>query len=492
MKWTIRWLPLTPAGAVAISWLAIMLTGGAITAVVLPPFQAPDENHHFLRAAQIADGSFLPLAVDGYPGSLVDSGYLALQRVEAISELAFHPSAKLDRAAVELVYSLRIQRKLEPTTTPNVGYYLATGYLPQAAGIRLARSFSDRVMIHVVFARVLNCLVASLLIAFAICLFPPAMPIFIAVSALPMSLFLLSSTSQDALLIANSMLLAAISMRLLCGAATPLDSTSRPTEERWLGVAAFVVTLLLAFGRPPYLALALVPASVLLILDWRRYWKPVTAAVLLMAAAVLSYLKYVQGLGPQLISNDADPAAQWRVVMADPSVFLQAVLHADYGAQAYEAVGVLGWLDTLLPGRLYVLARWALLIALAATALAFASSTMRARGSPWSRSVIVVLAGIVAVATATVLSDFIIYLINTAVGDTTGVRLQGRYFLPFLPILACAILAPLLSGPILLPPRIADRLFSAATCGISVLLLGAMIASFAVMDITLIDRYYLR
>src|SRR5262249_10467591 len=155
------------------------------------------------------------------------NGYLALQQIEAIGGLAFHPSAKLDRAAFDLAYSLRLQRKLETATTPNVGYYLATGYFPQAAGILLARSFSDRVMIHLIFARVVNCLVASLLIAVAICLFPPAMPTLIAVSALPMSLFLLSSTSQDALLIANSMLLAAISMRLLCSAPPSLDSPSR-------------------------------------------------------------------------------------------------------------------------------------------------------------------------------------------------------------------------------------------------------------------------
>src|SRR5262249_43243012 len=152
-----------------------------------------------------------------------------------INGLAFYPGIKLDRADFELAYSLRLERKLEATTTPNVGYYLATGYFPQAAGIRLARSFSDRVMIHVIFARIVNCLVASLLIALAICLFPPAMAIFIAVSALPMSLFLLSSTSQDALLIANSTLLAAISMRLLCGAAPAVDSPTRPTAERWLG-----------------------------------------------------------------------------------------------------------------------------------------------------------------------------------------------------------------------------------------------------------------
>src|SRR5262249_545643 len=185
----------------------------------------------------------------------------------------------------------------------------------------------------------------------------------IAVSALPMSLFLLSSTSQDALLIANSMLLAAITMRLLCRATTSLDSPSRRSSaERWMGVAAFAVTLLLSFPRPPCLALVLVPASVLLILDWRRYWKPIAAAVVLMAAAVLSYLRYVQGLGPQLISNDADPPAQWRAILADPGIFVQAVLHADYGALGYEAIGVLGWLDTLLPGRFYVLARWVLLI----------------------------------------------------------------------------------------------------------------------------------
>jgi hypothetical protein len=39
---------------VAISYVAIMLTGGTITCVVLAPLQAPDEHSHFLHATALA------------------------------------------------------------------------------------------------------------------------------------------------------------------------------------------------------------------------------------------------------------------------------------------------------------------------------------------------------------------------------------------------------------------------------------------------------
>src|ERR1700674_354612 len=189
-------LAFPPVVAIAIAYFAIMLTGGAITSAILPPLQAPDEHHHFLRAAQIADGFWFLRAVDGYPGGLVDSGYAALARDEAANRMPFHYSEKFDRSAIDRAYSLRLQGTFEAVANPNMSYYFVTSYFPQAVGIRLARLFTDRIMVHLIFARVLNCLVASLLLSLAICLFPPAIPIFIAVSALPMSLFLISSTSQ--------------------------------------------------------------------------------------------------------------------------------------------------------------------------------------------------------------------------------------------------------------------------------------------------------
>jgi len=251
------------------------------------------------------------------------------------------------------------------------------------------------------------------------------------------------------------------------------------------------VAFLLALGRPTYVTLAVLPASVLLLRDWRRHWKLVIGAMGFIVAFVLVHLAYVRGFGPQLAWPGADPAAQFAAVLADPTVFLRALWRTDRVRKTYEAIGILGWSDAALPLAAYSISLRVLALSLAATALSFANSNMRALAvmSGWSWSALVGVA-VAAIIASVVLSAFSLYLIANPVGDTS-VHLHGRYFLPFASIFVCAILAPLLAGPGLRHLRwFKGPALAIAIDATSILLLGAMIASFVVTNMTMVTRYY--
>jgi hypothetical protein len=474
---------------IAWAWLAIMLSGGAITSVVLPPFQAPDEPAHFMHAAEIAAGAFLPRSIGDKTGGLVDHGYVALVRNEAVNRVIFRHWEKFNRAAIEEANSLRTQGTY--AAVPNVtSYYFATGYLPQAAGMRLAALFTDRVMIHLIWARLVNCIVASALIVLAFLVFPPAMPVLIAVSALPMSLFVINSASQDALLVGCSILLASLSTRLLCAT----QDGPRWQQPRWLAAAAFAVVLVLALGRPSYVAFAAIPAAALLLLDWRRHTLFAIAGTATVLALLVSYIAYVRSLGGLFVVHGADYAGQLQSIRDDPTVFLRAYWLTLTSRIGNETIGIIGWGDTPLPWRVYPIAKYLLAGAVAAAAVAFAGSPLRspALSSPWSQLAFVAAVA-VTIAGSVLLTGLGPYLNATPVGDAQFVATQGRYFVEFLPVLLCGMLAPLLAAPLRghlawlgeNGPRLVANWASVA-------LLGAMMASFAIINLTMVDRYYLK
>jgi Tfp pilus assembly protein PilF len=167
-----------------------------------------------------------------------------------------------------------------------------------------------------------------------------------------------------------------------------------------------------------------------------------------------------------------DPAEQWRLMRQDPAGFLRILLVTAKRARLYgqEYLGSLGYLDTQLPGWLY-LAEAVLLVAVCA-----------AEFGPWSgvtaRQALVAV-GVVSLVTLSVL--VIIHLTWDPVGSPYVV-VQGRYFIPLGPLAGLA-LGRLLGG---LAPGVlgrASRVVPAAAMVAVPVLLGA--ALFRVHD-----RYY--
>src|SRR5262249_29566986 len=181
----------------------------------------------------------------GGAGAEIDRSYIVF-KLEIGRELVF--GRPLDDALRRRASELRLEGVTAEMLLPNTGIYPGLLYIPQALGIRIATMFSDRVQLHLICARVMNGLVAMAMLALAIWLFPPAAPALLMTAALPMTLFLSGSASQDASLIALSGLYLALFLRVLT------SSSPRPVADL---IGATCVAMLLAFARPPYITLVL-------------------------------------------------------------------------------------------------------------------------------------------------------------------------------------------------------------------------------------------
>jgi hypothetical protein len=177
------------------------------------------------------------------------------------------------------------------------------------------------------------------------------------------------------------------------------------------------------------------------------------------------------------IFHAVDPSAQALVVAAHPLRVLGLVWAAllfESKVRAIEMIGVLGWLNIILPHWLY----WLWGAAGAATVADLLVS--RADDAPpalrWLDFALLVTAGGLAV-TAICLTQ---YLNWTPIGAAGLEGVQGRYFLPLCPMLAVAM------PRFLIPP---GRLVRAAS-----VVLPAIAAAAGLLTIprVIVDFYYLR
>lgn len=286
-----------------------------------------------------------------------------------------------------------------------------------------------------------------------------AAPWIFAILTLPMSLFLLVSASQDALLIA-------------CGAASAalLVHAMRDQKPKNLLLVGLVIPLgLVAMARPPYGALAVVPLA-LSGVKWRR--RIALASAILSMLLIWSIIVALRALS-LVAKAGADPAAQLALLKNDPQllVYATSAALARY-AKGYltEFVGVLGSLDVTLPVGYYLAA--GVMLFLAATAAMAGTHGQRVSGG----SLFAVAAGLL-LSCAGIFAGM--YVIWTAPGSDIVEGVQGRYFLPL------AFFAPLLL------PAVGDASAARLHKPITILLLAFPPVSLAVMLHAIMLQYRL-
>ncbi len=453
-------------GSLAVAYALLGLLAVTTLARVVPPFQNPDELAQVLRAEQVGLGGLLARRFDGplgrTAGGWLDGGADALYAV--FEPLVFHPEVRatagmFDRAAGIGWGGTRRWQHFE-----NTGVYPPVLYLPAAAAIALGRRQGAPVLRTLHAARLAGGVVAVGLGALAVGLGAAAAPWLFAVLALPMSLSLMASVSQDALLLPVAALAAALLVRLR---GPEPDRPAHP-HRRWrfpppAGFAALCLCLaLVATARPAYLPTALLPLAARVRWRWRLAGAAAVAGCVLGWSALAADVALVGGGDGGL----ADPAAQAALLRAEPTRVWQvgaATLQVHGWALAEGFVGRLGWLDLALPAWLRRVGVATLLLGALASAAPVAAN-MQARNpsaepaaSPaprpptgrgrtlavllhaglrhdWGRALAVLVAGASVVALAALL-----YLTWTAVGLGVVMGLQGRYFLPVALLLAPAL-----------------------------------------------------
>ena len=242
-----------------------------------------------------------------------------------------------------------------------------------------------------------------------------------AVLLLPMTLSLFASASQDATLISCACLaFGMISRQADAGASLSVCES--------LVVTASI--LVMALGRPPYALLASALFIPGLLFRGQKIHSWITVLVLSGSVVMVTvlwwaaYLASTKSLAkPSSIYGVFDAKLQLINLLHHPAILIQvceSVIKQSVFV-LFSAIGILGWLDTVLPLSYY------LAISLVLMVCCFAELN---RGLKFNKSLSAL------VLTATFFSAagvfFIQYLIWSPVGSPVIYNLQGRYLIPLL------------------------------------------------------------
>jgi tetratricopeptide (TPR) repeat protein len=379
-----------------------------------------------------------------------------------------HPEEKTAAAAILASAEVRADPgEREFVAFSNTAVHPPLPYLPQAAGIFLARRFSPSVLAAFYAGRLLNFLAAVAVTFLAVRLTPVGKWAFAALALTPMTLSLAASLSPDALTNALSFLLVAQVLALAFGPEGRAPARG-VTAVALLGAAV-------GWTKQTYFPL---PLSYLLIparkLGGRgRYWAGLGLVLFVTALAVAGWAWVVRGIySPPDLRFNVNPPEQLRLLCADPAEFLSVLLRtarrAPETGRGY--LGWLGWLDTRMPDWVY-LAEAALLVAVCVAEYG--------PGSGVTVRQALVAAGVAALAALVLL--VIVRLTFHPVG-APYLSVQGRYFIPLGPLAGIAV-GRLLGGLVPVALRGALRAVPAVAAVAVPVLLGA--ALFRVHD-----RYY--
>lgn len=401
-------------------FLAAGLACGLAFALGTPPFQAPDETIRFYRAYAVSEGTLGARRAEEGVGAVLPASLQELGD-DLRGDLPLHPERKI--APQQILRSLEVP--LEPERRRFTDYrtsalFTPVSYLPQAAGIAVARWLGAPALGLLYAARLANLLVATLLIAVALRRLPSYRWLLAMLALTPMAVFLRASASADALATALAFLLAATAAKLAWG-----------EEERagWRDVAVLVgCSAAVCLSKPVYVPLALlvllIPASRL----------PRRGAVLLLhgtvTAAAFTLALATAGAVDVSVRPDAPVDADRQIAdaLADP-LRVAGIVAEDYLRRgpryAAQVVGQLGWLDVNLPKPL--LAGHLLLLGLVALL-----DTRKTVAVSLPQRVLLIL---VALATMALVSASQ-YASWTPYGADHVEGVQGRYFLPLAPAAA--------------------------------------------------------
>ena len=415
-------------------WLIYLLGTLPIVAfltIATPPMQVADENAHFLRAVQLGQGGLLaqsrPEVLNGLlPGSAVRFA----RRYGRAPAPAGMAAWRRDAAPAG-----RAGWTSPPTAAffGNTAIYPPVFYLPAALAIDVARLCGTRLAASLEAARIAQGLASLALATLALGIGRRGPLTLFLLLALPMTLSLFGSCSQEGPMLATAALAAAWLSRR--------DARAPGSAAGWIGIGLLLG--LLGAAKLPSILLGLLPACLGPACGRRGAGLAASALALLVSLGWLAAgaIPLMGGLHRAGVSPDR----QMRLVLTHPlhaALVAARTLHVFGPTLVREAVGVLGLLDTVLPASFYAAALLCLFCALGAELWPLESPWGSPQASPLRlllprgprRAVAAVLAGSVAVIFA------LFYLVWTPVGGGLIEGVQGRYLLP--PLMFAVLLLP--------------------------------------------------
>lgn len=399
-------------------WLCI----GTLTVIALtfitPPFQVPDEAQHFFRAYQISEGQLIADVESGTAGGYLPSSlpdlvkhFLGTTAIHADRPVRAHPF----RVTKKMLSQPLNPEEREFVVFSGAAFYAPVAYAPQALAISIGKLSEASPLTMLYLCRLVNGLYALALLYWAISMFPIGRELVSFAALLPMASFLYASASPDAAMISTAVLFSALVL-------------NRLVQDCWSAsdtVVAIFSAITFCTVKPVYAPLLLIGFATALFAKNRVAAVSKHALVLVVTLLVtIVWLKLSSSSVVNLRAGTNIPD-QLSHVLREPFTFLMTVRHSLLWNELYyqQLIGVLGWLKVSLPSIAYYLPGLAFLLAWGAE---------EHKLSKKEHAFVVYNAALLGGCVLLVM--IALYLAWTPVGNPTVDGVQGRYFLPLLPL----------------------------------------------------------
>ena len=176
--------------------------------IAMPMFRNHDEDTHWLRIYDIANGNLFVPTEHGHLFQEGATNYPATVIPKAVFDII--DREKTAGHNLRELYQYTINE--EETTVvglPTEALYSPLQYIPQVAGTLIAKIFTNRPIIMAYAARLVNMLTTIVILYFAMKLMPFGKKIFLVIMAIPIAVEGFTSLSSDAMTISIAMLLIA-------------------------------------------------------------------------------------------------------------------------------------------------------------------------------------------------------------------------------------------------------------------------------------------
>ncbi len=397
--------------------LFIPLSMGMMLA--LPIWRAPDETAHLQRTWQISLGNWFP---DEETGGVFYEPQNFLDGVRDSTNI------RLYNVIAKWGSQMDTEHLVESDLAANTGIYPISNYFPQALGMALVRLFTGSRMAIFYGAMFAAWVVTLALFYYAVKRMPAGKTLMIAITLMPMMLQEAVSASADGMTCAANMALAAF----------VADACVHPRTFTWkrklwlFALMALVGTLKMLYIPVIFLSFA-IPASCFGT-KRRKY-----AQLSLMTAAIIGFaIVWMLFCNANYVGAETGRGGSMREqltwILQNPLGLLAVLgrtVFQQFGWQMEMIVGKdLSWLNLPLPALVY----WALVLVL--LCIVSRDEGIAQTGAQIAAFKRVSLA-LSALCVLVVMMSLLIW--ETPCGSESVIGVQGRYFIPQLPLLYLAL-----------------------------------------------------
>jgi uncharacterized membrane protein len=409
-------------------FLIIGLVFGTALVFVNPPFHSNDEDRHYLHAYAISQGDFYPERGTEFNGSHVPVNLL--RSISMLQGIPYHQGARLKPIDIEKFKSMPLDAENSQFSRNPQLRHNPLPFIPHAIAIKLC--FVDNPVWRLYFARVGGLILYLLLVFLSIRIIPIFKPFLFIFALTPMLLFQAASVTYDTMNIALSFLIFSFSIKY--------SLTDAKLSPRAL-LMILCILIIHRFAKDGYVLLPLL----FLIIPKSKfstqtkaigfYISIIILTIFLYYLPNLTWYKFIGGLGlhsePALKKDFLHSfGMNLELFLTKPIEGVSNVASSIfYHRQEWFAgiVGRFGYSYTKLPQAIIILHGLVLF------AVAFYNPKSKYSVEKWKKIVIFIIG---------VLSVGLIILgfyLNSPVGAVNIFGLQGRYFIPIIPLILFAL-----------------------------------------------------